>query len=210
MNMKNGENGRISRKNTMAVKKGELEPRQKKFCREYLKDFNGKQAYIRAGYSKKGADAGAARLLVNVKVFEYLQKKVSESTKKSDISTVEMLEHFKKIAFMPATDFVEDIDMNTNKVKFRRLEDFDSSIINSIKAGQNAYGNTLEMKLVSREFALKMLANYTGKFSDKIDHTSAGEKIAPLQIVVESEAEAKRLGNVLGKFGGADEKNENV
>lgn len=38
------------------------------FVAEYLKDLNGKQAAIRAGYSKRTAEAQASRLLSNVKV----------------------------------------------------------------------------------------------------------------------------------------------
>ena len=32
-----------------------LNEKQKAFCREYLVDFDATAAYIRAGYSKKGA-----------------------------------------------------------------------------------------------------------------------------------------------------------
>ncbi len=40
-----------------------LTDRQLAFVREYGKDFNGKNAAIRAGYSIKGADVAASRLL---------------------------------------------------------------------------------------------------------------------------------------------------
>jgi single-stranded DNA-binding protein len=42
--------------------------RQLLFVHEYLKDLNGKQAAIRAGYSPKTAESQASRLLRNVKV----------------------------------------------------------------------------------------------------------------------------------------------
>ena len=45
-----------------------LTPKQMRFVDEWLIDFNGKQAAIRAGYSAKTAEATAARLLRNVKV----------------------------------------------------------------------------------------------------------------------------------------------
>lgn len=45
-----------------------LNPKQKAFCREYNKDFNGTQAAIRAGYSPKTANEQAARLLAKVSV----------------------------------------------------------------------------------------------------------------------------------------------
>ncbi len=45
-----------------------LTPQQKLFAAEYLKDLNGTQAAIRAGYSKKTAQEQASRLLSNVMV----------------------------------------------------------------------------------------------------------------------------------------------
>jgi len=56
-------------------------PRQEKFCVEYLIDLNATQAAIRAGYSKKTAEALASRLLRNVNIrgrIKELQDKVFE------------------------------------------------------------------------------------------------------------------------------------
>ena len=40
-----------------------LSPRHQRFCQEYALGHNATQAYIRAGYSKKGAAQSAERLL---------------------------------------------------------------------------------------------------------------------------------------------------
>ena len=56
----------------MPPRKEPLNDQQEKFCREYLKDLNGTQAAIRAGYSKKTANAIACRLFTYV----YIQKKI--------------------------------------------------------------------------------------------------------------------------------------
>lgn len=56
----------------------ELNEQQKLFCDEYLADLNGTQAAIRAGYSAKTAAATASRLLRNVKVREYIEKRMDE------------------------------------------------------------------------------------------------------------------------------------
>lgn len=45
-----------------------LNPKQKAFCREFIKDSNGTQAAIRAGYSAKTASVKASTLLSIVKV----------------------------------------------------------------------------------------------------------------------------------------------
>ncbi len=43
-------------------------PRWERFCREYVIDHKGGPAYVRAGYSKNGADQSAERLLRNAEV----------------------------------------------------------------------------------------------------------------------------------------------
>ena len=49
---------------------GELNPKQIKFCHEYVKDFNATQAAIRAGYSKNNAGQQGYETLKNPKVQE--------------------------------------------------------------------------------------------------------------------------------------------
>ena len=46
----------------------ELNERQERFCREYVKDFNAKQAYIRSGYAPKAAGVAGHKLLNKDKV----------------------------------------------------------------------------------------------------------------------------------------------
>jgi phage terminase small subunit len=53
----------------------QLSARQTIFVTEYLKDRNGTQAAIRAGYSERTAGEQASRLLANVKVKQIVNKK---------------------------------------------------------------------------------------------------------------------------------------
>ena len=61
-----------------------LNPKQKRFCEEYILDLNATQAYIRAGYSKNGSAVSASKLLTNTNICEYitlLQVETQERTK---------------------------------------------------------------------------------------------------------------------------------
>lgn len=51
----------------------ELTPKQERFCEEYIKDLNGAQAAIRAGYASGGAKEEAYRQLTNVHVQQRVQ-----------------------------------------------------------------------------------------------------------------------------------------
>lgn len=64
----------------------QLTPRQELFCREYIIDYNGKQAAARAGYSEKSAETQAARLLRNDKVLSRVRELQAEQVKRLSIS----------------------------------------------------------------------------------------------------------------------------
>lgn len=67
-----------------------LSVKQEKFCLEYAKLGNQRQAYCKAGYkckSDEAADAGASRLLRNVKVKERLAE-IAEEVKNASIADI--------------------------------------------------------------------------------------------------------------------------
>lgn len=77
-----------------------LTVKQEKFCLEYAKSGNARQAYIAAGYKFKKestTDAAASRLLSSVKVKERLAE-LSEELKRNSIADItEMQETLTKI-----------------------------------------------------------------------------------------------------------------
>jgi len=73
--------------------------KQISFVKEYLKDYNGKQAAIRAGYSEKTAENQASRMLRLVKVAEYLGKRQIEKEKKIGITIEAIIDELKEIGF---------------------------------------------------------------------------------------------------------------
>ena len=70
-----------------------LTPKQEKFCLEYAKCGNARQAYINAGYKHKKdniTDAAASRLLSNVKVKERLAELAEQAANDSIADIKEM------------------------------------------------------------------------------------------------------------------------
>lgn len=92
----------------------ELTAKQKRFCEEYVIDFNGKQAAIRTGYSPKTANEQASRLLTNVNVKKYISELLEsktlgkEGTKKliTDIATSSLNNYYKTV-IVPETPRVK-------------------------------------------------------------------------------------------------------
>lgn len=83
-----------------------LTPKQQQFCLEYLKDFNGTQAAIRAGYSKKTANEQAARMLANVSIQNYIRETNSTIQKSTIMDVQEIQERLTKVA---RGDLEEDV-----------------------------------------------------------------------------------------------------
>lgn len=79
-----------------------MNERQKRFCLEYLKDFNGKNAAQRAGYSEKTAEAQASRLLRNVKVKKLIEELSKKPVRRMELKIENIVKELKKIAFAKA------------------------------------------------------------------------------------------------------------
>ena len=69
--------------------------KQKKFCREYVKDFNATQAYIKAGYSKNGAMQSSFKLLINTDIQVFLSSLIDKQAEKADITVQEVIADLK-------------------------------------------------------------------------------------------------------------------
>lgn len=68
-----------------------LTDQQELFCREYLKDTNGKQAAIRAGYSEATAEVKASQLLRIVKVRARVDELMDKRSAKLEITADKVL-----------------------------------------------------------------------------------------------------------------------
>lgn len=70
----------------MVEKTENLNEKQKKFCEEYLIDFNGAQAAIRAGYSKNSARNIASENLTKPNIQIYLQQLIENRNKETKLT----------------------------------------------------------------------------------------------------------------------------
>lgn len=85
-----------------------LTPKQLAFCREYIKDHNGTQAAIRAGYSEKTADQQASRLLTNVKVSAAIKKAQDEAWDNAIMGRKEILARLSMMGRSNMADYVTE------------------------------------------------------------------------------------------------------
>ena len=76
----------------------DLNPKQREFVNQYLIDFNGTQAAIRAGYSENGAGVQAFGLLSNPKIMEAVAERQAELAAAAGLTCEWVLRQWKEIA----------------------------------------------------------------------------------------------------------------
>lgn len=128
-----------------------LTPKQLRFCIEYLKDFNGTQAAIRSGYSKKTANEQASRLLANVNI----QNQIKENNQKVDKSNImDVQEIQERLTQMARGDLDEEVVVVTG----------DGDGYSSAHVMKKQIGAKDQAK------ALELLGKANGLFVDKVQN----------------------------------------
>lgn len=145
-----------------------LTPKQEIFADEYLIDLNATRAY-KVAYPKVKKDetaaAAGARMLRNVKVAEYIQKRMDERSQRTEITQDMVLQELAKIGFANITDFVT-IEGPYVKIKETASMPQDKlGVIAGIKEGANG----IEIKLNDKEKALELIGRHLGMWNDKLD-----------------------------------------
>jgi phage terminase small subunit len=151
-----------------------LTKRQKRFCEEYVIDFNATQAYFRAGYSVKSEKAAGTegyKLLKNPGIQAYIKKLQQERSERTQITADRVLQEYARLGFSDITQ-VASFDDNgvTLKSSSNLTEDVTAAIADVISETTNSTdpsGNTTSyakkrVKMHDKVRALEMLARHTG------------------------------------------------
>ncbi len=83
-----------------------LSPRHERFVLEYLKDANATQAYIRAGYSPRGAQPSASKLLRDPRIAAAIAAGRQRVVDALEVSVERLAQEYAKIAFANVADYV--------------------------------------------------------------------------------------------------------
>src|SRR5205814_3797462 len=83
-----------------------LSPRMRRFVLEYLKDFNGNQAAIRAGYAPRSARITASKMLADVRVQQVLAAAEERAFRSAQASVLRVRRDLSLIAFFDPASLV--------------------------------------------------------------------------------------------------------
>lgn len=125
------------------MNKKNLNEKQKRFCDEYLIDFNATRAY-KAVYKvgDKISEAASSRLLRNVKVKNYLAEKSKEATKDVKVSRERVLDELATIAFADNEALEE------------------GNIVSSFEVSIGGFAGKVVKRKIDKLKALEMLGKY--------------------------------------------------
>lgn len=155
-----------------------MNPKQKTFCREYLKDLNATAAAERAGYSKKTARSFGQRLLTKVDIQFEVSRLMNEREKRTEITIDKVL---RELAICGFTDIRNYLDVNAaGLVKVKNLEGLPPEMTRAIKkikqrttirhepgGGAKIQDAHLEFELYDKMVALDKIGNHLGMFNKK-------------------------------------------
>lgn len=150
----------------------ELEPKQLRFCQEYIIDLNATKAAIRAGYAPDSASMQGARLIANDKVQEELARLQAKVANKLELTAERVLREAMRVGF---SDISEAFDDNGKLKPIKEIpEDCRRAIcaveVEDLKGPANiSIGWTRKVKFWDKMKALEKLGDHLKLFAKEIN-----------------------------------------
>lgn len=167
-----------------------LTEKKKAFCIEYVIDFNGAAAAIRAGYSKRRARITASELLTESEIGAGIASLIEARNIKAEDAAARVIKELEHIAYAKTTDFVKVKEIFIGRGKMRRkarvayveltsdIEEENQKAISEIKQTKEG----IALKTHDKVGALRLLGQHYGIFVEKHEHTGKDGK--PIEMAV--------------------------
>ena len=168
-----------------------LTAKQKAFCREYTKCWNGTEAAIKAGYSQKIARITASQILTKANIQEEIGRLQAPALKKAEVTRESLVAELSKIAFSSISHlhntWVErkEFDQLTQDQK-DCIQEIDTKVVKKETGdGEILYVEYVRIKLYDKMRAMEILNKMLGfNEPDKLD---INENVAGFNITIKRE-----------------------
>lgn len=144
----------------------QLTAKQQRFCDEYLIDLNATQAAIRSGYSEKTAYSQGQRLLKNVEVKAYLDKRMAE---KEDALVAKQDEIMKYLTAVMRREMSENIVVTLKEKKTFYAPDAEGKMRKNTIETEVPEVVEIPAQLKDSNKAAELLGRRYSMFTDKVD-----------------------------------------
>ena len=149
-----------------------LTNKQKLFCNQYLIDLNATQAAIRAGYSPKTANRIANENLTKLDIQKYIQIRMKDREKRTEITQDMVLKEFAHIAFDDIKNYLRfytDTEGNVRTI-VKDSTTIDTRAIQEVSQGKDGQ---FKFKMYCKDNALLQIGKHLGMFADKVEMSGA-------------------------------------
>ena len=156
-----------------------LTDKQRRFCEEYVIDWNATRAAKAAGYSEDSARQVGSENLSKPYIQAYIEEIQKDLSKLCGVSAAMLINELKKIAFSSAADLREDW---SNEKKWEDLTDDEKAILAEIQVTKKRFGNEeapvfeemLKYKTYDKQKAIDQLAKMLGyNAPEKHEHSGS-------------------------------------
>lgn len=182
--------------------KDKLTPKQERFCKEYIIDFNGSRSAIAAEYNKKGARAMASYLLTKHNVQEEIQKLIKARGERVEKSADDVVRLLWKMAELDLADYMTVAEGGEiQAIPFDCLPEGATKLLSKIKEKRTIQESksgkdmlvfsNLEYELPEKTKCLELLGKHYGIFSDKFSIDD--DYVLPVNVTIQVK-DARRTG----------------
>ena len=147
-----------------------MTPKQKRFCEEYVVDYNATQSAIRAGYAKNRAKEQGYQLLHKTTLLEYIDKLQEDIQERNKTTVDECVSYLVKIMRFDIADLYEDngrLKSIHEIPKDSRLVISELSVFEEFEGtgkDRELIGFTKKLKTLDRKGAIVELMKYLGAY----------------------------------------------
>ena len=155
------------------------------FVGQFLVDFNGTQAAIRAGYSEKNASRIASELLGKPHVQEEIRKRQAELAKKLEIRQETVVMELARLGFSDMRNYVSWGPSGVNLKDSAELTEDEARAVIEVSETRSENGSTVKFKLADKKGPLELLGKHLGLLG-KNGNGHEGDNVTNIQIVFNS------------------------
>lgn len=151
--------------------------KQARFVEEYLKDLNGTQAAIRAGYSPRTAESQGSRLLNNAKVRRVVDEALERRASRVEVKSDDVLRELLRLSM---TDIGQAFD---EEGKLKKLHEMPEDVRRAIAGveveelfegrgdSREHVGQVRKIKFWDKVKGLELLGKHLKLFTDRVEHS---------------------------------------
>ena len=157
-----------------------LTGKQQRFVEEYLIDFNGLQAAIRAGYSKRTAVEIAKENLRKPYIAEALRKAIAKRSERTEITADMVLKEYAKLAFANMDSYATWGPDGISLIESSELPEGAGAVVSELSEIRTEKGSTVRFKLHDKKGALDSLARHLRMFPERLEVSGPGGGAIPI------------------------------